>query len=218
MTWANFYLICFAVGLAVSLFSFLAGSLRWHFHLPHGHLSAHVPHGGAGAHATASSHGRAKAQAHAGHLSPFNFASFTVFLAWFGGTGYLLTRYSSLWVAAAIAISSVVGLIGATILFLFLGRVLMSGEENLDPADYDMVGVLGRTSVPIREGGTGEIIYSQAGTRRTCGARSEMGMAIPKSNEVIVTRYEKGIAYVRPWAEMAGEETAAVPRQTGGKQ
>jgi hypothetical protein len=218
MTWANFYLICFALGLAVSLFSFLAGSLRWHVHLPHGQLSAHVPHGGAGAHATTSSHGGATAQAHVGHLSPFNFVSFTAFLAWFGGTGYLLTRYSSLWVVAAIAISSVVGLVGATILFLFLGRVLMSREENLDPADYEMVGVLGRTSVPIREGGTGEIIYSQAGTRRTCGARSELGIAIPKSNEVIVTRYEKGIAYVRPWAEMAGEETAAFPPQTGGKQ
>jgi hypothetical protein len=218
MTWANFYLICFAVGLAVSLLSFLAGSLRWHLHLPHAHLSVHVPLGGAGSHATAISHGGAKAQAHAAHLSPFNFASFTVFLAWFGGTGYLLTRYSSLWVVAAIAISSVVGLVGATILFLFLGRVLMSREENLDPADYEMVGVLGRTSVPIREGGTGEIIYSQAGTRRTCGARSELGIAIPKSNEVIVTRYEKGIAYVRPWAEMAGEETAAFPPQTGGNQ
>ena len=212
MTWANFYLICFAVGLAISLFSFLAGSLRWHLHLPHGHLSAHVPHGGAGAHAAASSHSGAKTQSYAGQLSPFNFVSFTVFLAWFGGTGYLLTRYSSLWMVAAVAISTVAGLLGALILFLFLGRVLMSREENLDPADFDMVGVLGRTSVPIREGGTGEIIYSQAGTRRTCGARSEMGVAIPKSNEVIVTRYEKGIAYVRPWAEMAGEEAA-----TGGK-
>jgi hypothetical protein len=218
MTWASFYLICFAVGLAISLFSFLAGSLRWHVHLAHGHLSTHAPHGVGGAHVTASSPVGAKTQAQAAHLSPFNFVSFTVFLAWFGGTGYLLTRYSSLWAVAAIAISSAAGLLGAAILFLFLGRVLMSREENLDPADYDMVGVLGRTSVRIREGGTGEIIYSQAGTRRTCGARSEMGTAIPKSSEVIVTRYEKGIAYVRPWAEMAGEETAAFPPQTGGNQ
>ncbi len=97
------------------------------------------------------------------------------------------------------------GLIGAGVLFVFLSKVLMSKEENLDPADYEMVGVLGRISVPIREGGTGEIIYSQAGTRRTCGARSEDGSRVAKGSEVVVTRYEKGIAYVRLWDELTGE-------------
>jgi hypothetical protein len=143
--------------------------------------------------------------------------SFTAFLAWFGGTGYLLTRYSSLWFFAALGISAAVGVAGAGLIFLFLGRVLMSQEENLDPADFEMVGVLGRTSVPIRQGGTGEIIYSQAGTRRTCGARSDNGAAIPKSTEVVVTRYDKGIAYVRLWTEMAGEDE--VPHaEVGDKQ
>ena len=33
-------------------------------------------------------------------------------------------------------------------------------------------------------------------------ARAETGAAIPKGVEVIVTRYEKGIAYVRPWDEL----------------
>ena len=60
--------------------------------------------------------------------------------------------------------------------------------------------------MPIREGGTGEIIYSQGGTRRTCGARAENGNAIVKGSEVVVTRYDKGIAYVRLWEEMAGTQ------------
>jgi hypothetical protein len=64
-----------------------------------------------------------------------------------------------------------------------------------------MVGVLGKLSSPIRAGGTGELIYSQEGTRRVAGARSEDGAAIPKGIEVVVTRYEKGIAYVRTWEE-----------------
>jgi len=101
------------------------------------------------------------------------------------------------------------GVTGAGIIYLFLSKVLMSEEENLDPAEYEMTGVLGRTSVPIREGGTGEIIYSQAGTRKTCGARAEDGTAITKGVEVIVTRYEKGIAYVRLWTEMTGEQPSA---------
>ncbi|MGA8524528.1 MAG: hypothetical protein WB629_00510 [Candidatus Sulfotelmatobacter sp.] len=101
--------------------------------------------------------------------------------------------------------SATSGLIGGGIVFLFLSKVLISEDENMDPADYEMVGVLGRICSPIRAGGTGEIIYTQMGTRRVCGARSDEGSVIAKGTEVVVTRYEKGIAYVRLWSEMSGE-------------
>ena len=127
------------------------------------------------------------------------------FLAWFGGTGYLLTRYSTLRVGLGLLASVGSGLIGGGIIFLFLTKVLMSDGENMDPADYEMVGVLGKVSSPIREGGTGEIVYSQMGTRRVCGARSEDNRAIAKGTEVVVARYEKGIAYVQLWSEMSGD-------------
>jgi membrane protein implicated in regulation of membrane protease activity len=130
----------------------------------------------------------------------------TAFLAWFGGTGYLLTRHSAIWFWAALGIALLSGTGGAAIIYLFLSRVLSSPDEALDPADYEMVGVLGRLSMPIRQGGTGELIYLQAGTRRVCGARADGGSAISKTTEVVVTRYERGIAYVRPWSELAGEE------------
>ena len=147
------------------------------------------------------------ATAHPGHHapSPFNFITLTAFLAWFGGTGYLLTRFSSIWFALGLMIALGAGLFGAASVFLFLTRVLISHEENMDSADYEMVGVLGRISMPIRENGTGEIIYSQAGTRRTCGARSENGSAMEKGAEIMVARYEKGIAYVKRWEEVSGE-------------
>jgi len=143
---------------------------------------------------------------HDGGVSPFNFVTLTAFLAWFGGTGYLLTRYSGLWVGFGLLASITSGLVGGGVVFVFLSRVLISDEENMDPADYEMVGVLGRVSSSIREGGTGEIIYTQMGTRRVCGARSDDGSAIAKGTEVVVTRYEKGIAYVRLWSEMSGDE------------
>jgi len=138
-------------------------------------------------------------------VSVFNFVTLTAFLAWFGGTGYLLTRYSGLWVGFGLLLSVVSGLAGGGVVFLFLTKVLMSHEGNMDPADYEMAGVLGRVSVSIRAGGTGEIIYSQVGTRRVCGARSEDSSAIAKGTEVVVTRYDKGIAYVRLWSELSGE-------------
>ena len=212
MNWADFYLICFAAGFAFSFLSFLLGGSRWHIHMPHfphGHAGApHVPvaHPPAAGPKVSGSATGVHAPGAIAHVSPFNFVTFTAFLAWFGGTGYLLTRYSSMWFAMGLGIALVSGLVGAAIIFLFLSKVLMSEEENLDPADFDMVGVLGRISVPIRESGTGEIIYSQAGTRRTCGARAENGQAIAKGSEVVVTRYDKGIAYVRLWEEMAGSE------------
>ena len=54
------------------------------------------------------------------------------------------------------------------------------------------------------------------GTRRVCGARSDTGGAIARGTEVVVTRYEKGIAYVRLWSEMAGEENE--PQEKGSRQ
>jgi hypothetical protein len=215
--WSEFYLICFAFGFCFSFFSFVFGSSRMgRLHLPHFHGHADVPtaHGHVG-HAPSTGHAPADgsvAQDASGEhqaphrgVSPFNFVSFTAFLAWFGGTGYLLTRYSTLWVGLGLSISVLGGLIGGGIIFLFISRVLVSDEENMDPADYEMVGVLGRVSSSIREGGTGEMVYTQMGTRRVCGARSEDGSAVAKATEVVVTRYEKGIAYVRLWSEMSGE-------------
>jgi hypothetical protein len=207
VTWSDFYLICFAVGFLLSAVSFVGGGLRLHVHLPH------LPHGGGGhAGGAIGGHGAQVPAAHGGAaeggrgnaVSPFNFVSLTAFLAWFGGTGFLITRFAHVWFALGLLVSTAAGIIGGGIVFLFLSRVLVSPDENMDAADYEMVGVLGRTSLPIRESGTGEIIYSQAGTRRTCGARSEDGSAIEKGAEVVVTRYEKGIAYVRRWEEMSG--------------
>ena len=216
MTWADFYLICFVTGFLFSFFSFLMGGLHWHlpFHIhfpgaadPHFHVHGGTAHGGVGQHA---GHASGQQGTPVSYVNPLTIA---IFLAWFGGTGYLLTRYSSFMVASALMVSVVAGLVGASIVFVFLARVLTSPEEAMDPADFDMIGVLGRLSLPIREGGTGELIYSQAGTRRTCGARTEDGSAVAKGSEVVVTRYEKGIAYVRRWEEMTGEQESGVSVQ-----
>ena len=194
MTWAMFYLVCFLVGVTLSVLSFVGGS----WHIPHVHV--HVPHVHLqGGHVAAP-------QASGADLPFFNFATLTAFLAWFGGTGYLLTRYSTLVVTLVLVVSIVLGLVGASIVFVFIAKVLLAHSRELDPADYERVGVLGRVISTIRAGGTGEIIFSQEGTRHTCGARSENGEALARETEVIITRYEKGIAYVRRWDEMAGKE------------
>ena len=194
MNWPTIFLGCFVVGFVLSALSFAlsAIALNFHIHVPFVH-HLHVPH------------------AHVGHLdhgvgsgvSPVNFATIMAFLAWFGGTGYLLTSEFRWLTVPALVLATGVGTVGSTIMFWVMARILWSPNENMRSADYRMVGVLGRLSLPIRAGGTGELIYSHGGTRHSCGARSADGSAIEKGMEVVVTAYDRGIAYVRRWDDLA---------------
>ncbi|HEY3131309.1 MAG TPA: hypothetical protein VGL91_17765 [Acidobacteriota bacterium] len=207
MTWETFYLICFVVGLALSLLSFLAVSfhlpVKWH--LPHAHVG-HTPHG-AGVHPAGGPDGAYQA-------SPYNFATLMAFIAWFGGTGYLMSHYYGSWFLLVFSVALLSGIAGASVVFWFLAKVLLSREQSLDPADYELVGMLGKVSSSIREGGTGEIIFAQEGARRVSGARSESGAAIAKGEEVVITRYERGIAYVRRWKDLMNEEATEEARES----
>jgi len=78
-----------------------------------------------------------------------------------------------------------------------------------------MVGVLGTVSGNIRAEGIGEILFSQAGSRRAVAARSDDAHAIARGTEVVVTRFENGIAYVRRWDELAGATDAIEERPSG---
>jgi len=221
MTWSTFYLVCFVVGLAFSVLSVAGGLGKFHvparWHVPHflGHHSGpmfgprgHLPVTSAGHTVHFGTVARGASAVRSSHVSLFNFSSIMAFLAWFGGTGFLLTRYSDLWTVATFAVAMAGGLAAAAVVFLFLVKVLLAHETELDPADFDRTGVLGKVNVSIRAGGTGEIVFSQAGSRHAAGARSEDGRAVPKGTEVIITRYEKGIAYVRSYDDMAGESDA----------
>ena len=200
MTWESFYLLCFIVGFLLTVLSFLSGTLHVHV-LNHLHLPGIFGHGPAAAHGSAGVQGAGDSG-----ISPYNPTTFLAFLTWFGGVGYLLTGRGHWGYLIVLFASIAAGLLGAAILFAFLTKVLLKHERSLSAADFDMVGVLGRITVPIRAGGTGEIVYSQAGTRRSAGARSESGEPIVRGTEVVVTRYESGIAFVRLWEELAGRD------------
>ncbi len=188
MSWENIYLITFLVGFLLSALSFALSSFHWgHFHW-HGHHHVHVPHAGKGLVTKTG-------------VSPFNFGTAAAFLAWFGGTGFLLEKFSGLWVSLILAIAILAGIAGAAVVFWFLAK-LASNEKPLDPADYEMVGVLGRVASPIRPGGTGEVLYTRDGARKAVAARSEEGTEIARNTEVVVTRFEKGVAYVRRWEDL----------------
>jgi membrane protein implicated in regulation of membrane protease activity len=192
------YLVCFLFGIGMSLLAFLSGAahidllpkLHLHdFHF-HGHAAPHLhlPH--------VDTHVDAGRGASLNHVSFFNFAALLTFLTWFGGCGYLLTRYAAVSAIVALTLSILGGVIGASAINFFLVKVLIGRERVLEPSQ--MVGTIGVLTIPLREQGTSEIVYSQHGTRRSAAARTDDGAALSKGAEVVITRYENGIAYVKP--------------------
>ncbi len=195
----TFYLICFGVGLVLSLVSAVGGFA--HLHIGHVHIghSAQVHHG-------TGSHGGSRS------FSAVNGFTITAFLCWFGGAGYLLHRYSIFFASLVLLLAVVSGVFGAALLWAILFKVLLPRERVLNSEDTEMTGVLAQVSNSIRSnGGIGEILFLQTGARRSSAARSDDGRMIERGTEVIVIRYERGIAYVRPWTELEGDLLKGLP-------
>jgi membrane protein implicated in regulation of membrane protease activity len=190
----TFYLICFTLGLSLTVLSALGAFTHLHF----GHV--HVAHGHV--HAAAHAHGGK------GGVSPINGFTIAAFLCWFGGCGYLLTRSGDFALFTVLCLAVVTGLAGGAVLFWFLIRVLLPHEKELTAEETAVLGVYGLVTSPIREGGTGEIQFSQNGSRHFVPARCDAGGMLARGTEVVVLRYQHGIAYVRAWDEIAGEASS----------
>jgi membrane protein implicated in regulation of membrane protease activity len=202
----TFYLICFGVGLVLSVAFFLGGFA--HLHLGHLHIGhSGLTHHGTGAHASGA-HGGSRG------LSAVNGFTLTAFLCWFGGAGYLLHRYSIFVAPLVLLLSITSGVFGAALLWAVLFKVLIPHERVLSSEDTEMTGVLAKVSDSIRGNGSiGEILFSQTGARRCSAARSDDGRTIERGTEVVVIRYERGIAYVRPWAELESDPLNGLPER-----
>jgi membrane protein implicated in regulation of membrane protease activity len=203
MTWSDFYLLCFLVGFALSVLSFLAGAvnfrLPFHIHLPfHGAHHAAGLSGGGHAHGVGGKGGALKS---GGHISWFNASTLLAFLAWFGGVGYILTKHSHFVGLTILGLALLAGLFAGLIVFQFMARIVKATSTAMLDWDYRVEGTVGTVSMAIRENGTGEVIFEQNGARKSTGARSEDGTGLPKGAEVVIARYEDGIAYVKRWDE-----------------
>ena len=225
---ANLYMGCFLFGLiftALSLFLSMGSLGGGHLHLPHiGHGShVHLPtphlhgpgaHGpnvhGPGAHGPGHTPGghldALNLSEQIGSLSPLNIPTIMAFVTWFGGAGYLLRTDFGLDGVLTMFLALVSGLVGGSILFVILSRVIWAGQTTpMRRADYYLPGTQARVVSSIAVGGTGEIVFQKSGFRRVEGARAEKGQAIAKGTDVLIVRYEKGLAYVQPLPAGAGE-------------
>jgi membrane protein implicated in regulation of membrane protease activity len=199
MTWEGFYLLCFGVGLAFSVLAFVSG--LGHLHLG-GHFPiAHVGHGISLGHLHGGSHlvGRG---GFGQSLSFWNGFTMAAFLCWFGGAGYLLTKFGGFLISVVLLFATLSGVIGGALIFLFLARIVTPHEHELTAEETAMPGVVARVSAAIRAEGVGEIVFPQLGALCSSPARAEDGGRIEKDEEVYVLRYEGGIAYVRRWEDL----------------
>ena len=181
------FAVCFLVGLGLSVVSFVSGLDRINVF---DHMFSHGHH----MHALKAGHHHAS-----GRVSAFNAAALTAFLAWFGGTGTVLEQVTRWTEGAVVGAAATAGIIGGSVVNRFL-RMLMSREKPLEHTS--VVGSIGRVTSPIREGGTGEIVFVVNGTRKVAAARADHGAAIDRGEEVIVMRHDRGIAYVTTWKEL----------------
>ena len=182
---ATFYFGVFVVGFALSVLTFVLGLAGHGFggHEGPGHGQGHGANGDG--------------------MPVVNFGTVTAFMTWFGGVGFLLTAYSAVLALATIVIAIGCGMTGAGVVLVFMKRVLLRDQIPMSAADYHLPGTLARVTVTIPPGGSGEIVYAQGGARKAVAARSADGQAIGKGTEVVVLRYERGTAHVRPWDELA---------------
>lgn len=235
-----FFLACFVFGLLFTVASFALGVFDTSLHsgnggaghvadavdvpLLHTHAGAPPIHVDAGqvaapdatahSHSALVPHTTTAAPHRASHrgLPLLNFSSLVAFLTWFGAAGYVLLVFVGAPLVVSLVAAVAVGVAGAVLVALFLERVL-AGERVMNPRDYRMEGTIARVTVTIPSGGVGEIVFDKAGSRRGEAARSLSGAAIPRDTEVVVIRYEGGIAGVEPWENLVAERvtTAAGP-------
>ena len=148
---------------------------------------------------------------------PVSPGAFLVFLSWLGGVGFVLRRAADWPLLAALPVAALLG-IGVAALVQRAVRKLSNTEGSvLEPEHYRLPGTIGRVSSSIRAGGTGEVIYEQAGVRQVVAARATGAEELQRGTEVLVLSVDNGIATVQvfdPFATLdeAGD-TEALARQ-----
>jgi hypothetical protein len=181
-------------------------SAALHHALPHAQAGTHAAQGAqtgtAGTadtqHATAGTQTSPSIWATlAGYL---NLYAILTFLFWFGLIGYVLHNLTNVGSLAAFVGALLVGIIGAALITIAMRKLMGRDYGELTAESSELVGIIATVSLPIRAGGIGEIIYIKGtGGRKSIGARSVDGQAIPREAEVVIVGYEKGIAQVQTW-------------------
>lgn len=189
-----------AVATALSVLLSAAGGASHGHAGPGGH--AHAAHAQAQAHGSlAGRNGSTHSAAHVGGTGRLSFAAgwtlswfspLTLAAAalWFGGIGLIAEGNQFALILAVLA-----ALAGAALIRGVFGALIRAGTA---PLSSTAEGAIATVNATIRPDGLGEVIYTLEGLHRSVAAQSEDGLVIPRGTSVVITRRERGIAWVEP--------------------
>jgi hypothetical protein len=134
-------------------------------------------------------------------LGSLNLYGLLTLLLLFGLLGYLLHNFTNVGAELSLIFALLVGAGGALLVSSLLSALFFTREVGVLGAESSVLeGRLGKTSMAIRAGGIGEVIYSNTqGGRQSIGARSADGEAIPVDTDIVILGTKNGIASVQPW-------------------
>ncbi|WP_405115376.1 hypothetical protein MHH28_12620 [Paenibacillus sp. FSL K6-1217] len=119
-----------------------------------------------------------------------------VFVTVWGGTGYVLTRFSGMHLLPIVLVCTLTALLPGILLYTVLARVMTRYDSSMSESDYDPAGQLGYISIAAADGAVGEMKYVLHGTMRSIGVRAEPGQQLLRGDRVIIVKTDKGIAAV----------------------
>lgn len=168
-----FYALVFALGLLLSVWAMLSGSVR---------------------------SGRRPGEV-VPPLAGFNRFVVAAALVAFGAVGYPVAKYSSLGALATLALALVAGALGWIGMTMLMARWALRGPLN-DPHEEleALQGSVALVTREIRAGSLGEIAYTFRGAHLSVAARTLGGEPAPVGTEVVIEKIENGVANVELWS------------------
>jgi len=168
------YYVCFFLGLGFAVLSALLSGVLG------GHMGPHIDMGGAhvdmgGIHTDGTHVGPTEGAVHYTPLSPVSIA---LFFTTFGGVGLLLKKMGqpALIQIPAAAFSGMV--VGGLVAYGFF-KIMQATQASSHARAGEEIGLEAEVTIPIPNGGLGEIAYVVRGTRFNNPARSVDGKELP---------------------------------------
>lgn len=131
----------------------------------------------------------------------FNPAVILSFLALGSGIGLILNALAHVSPMIGLAVALVGSFALTTLLYLFVLLPLSNAEESIGLTDESLIGMEGRLTVPIPEGGYGEVLIESVTGSVLKTAQSIDGAAVSAEQRVVVIEVERNLAIVMPYDE-----------------
>ena len=178
----------FGVGLILGVFQMLFGVERRSNNAPDMDTGS-IPQGLASAHREISAR--------------ISLPSAAAFLAFFGLTGYLLTRFTVLGPIARISLATIAGGLGIiAVLALIKAWAVPGARREAVDERFVLMGHLAQVTSEIGTDQAGEIAYEVDGRQYTARALTIDGDHVPPGSDVVIERVENGYAYVEAWVHV----------------